>query len=470
MIFNPQCYSIADCKNQPFIDSDEIKDMLRCATPTYEQVCEVVDVALSGTRLSLQQTALLLASNDEQSLQIIMNAAKELKRKIYGDRIVIFAPLYIGNRCINNCKYCGFRASNADAVRRTLTKDEISQEVVELERVGQKRLILVYGEHPNYNAEYIADTVRQVYGVAHGAGKINRVNINAAPFDVDDFRTIKGAGIGTYQIFQETYDPEVYSRFHPSGRKRDYNYRLTAMDRAMEAGIDDVGLGVLFGLGDWRFEVMALLRHTNHLEACYGVGPHTISFPRIQNASNLERDALQPVGDADFMKLVAILRLAVPYTGLILTARESTALRNKLIEYGVSQIDAGTQLEIGGYSDKEQDQDLNREQFELMDTRSLAQTIDELIDQGQIPSFCTACYRKGRTGEHFMQFSTTGFIKKFCTPNALITFAEYLEDYASPELRSKGWALIEEKLSKQDDQSLRERLLLTKKGERDVLL
>lgn len=476
MLFNPQQYSIEDKISQPFIDADEIRRVLSNATnPSMSDLDRVIERAMERNRLSLAEVAVLLNCRDKEGVAKIFDAARRLKTEVYGERIVIFAPLYIGNHCVNNCSYCGFRASNKDAIRHTLDDAHIRREVEALERTGQKRLILVYGEHPKYNADYIAHTVRLVYGV-HGRGgaeKINRVNINAAPFDVEGFRTIKEAGIGTYQIFQETYDSESYAKFHPSGRKADYAWRLTSLDRAMQAGIDDVGLGVLFGLSDWRFEVMALVRHTNHLEACFGVGPHTISFPRIQNASNLNRTKLSPVSDEDFMRLVAVLRLAVPYTGLILTARESTELRRKLIEFGVSQIDAGTQLEIGGYTKQEQEQDLHREQFELADTRSLSQTIDELVEAGDIPSFCTACYRKGRTGEHFMEFSTRGFIKRFCTPNALLTFAEYLEDYASESSREKGWAMIEQKLTAMEA-SERERLApmleQIKSGSRDILL
>lgn len=474
MLFNPQKYQIEDCVGKSFISVEEINSLLRqTENPSYEQVEEIVAEALGRKRLTLQQTATLLNTSDPRSIELIFESARRLKKEVYGDRIVIFAPLYIGNKCVNNCSYCGFRASNADALRRTLEDREIQNEVRELERTGQKRLILVYGEHPRYDAEYIAHTVRLVYGTQQDADRINRVNINAAPFDVEGFRTVKEAGIGTYQIFQETYHPETYSKFHLGGKKADYDWRLTSMDRAMEAGIDDVGLGVLFGLGDWRFEIMALVRHTNHLEACFNVGPHTISFPRIQNASNLDKSALTPVSDEDFMKLVAILRLAVPYTGLILTAREPQALRNRLIEFGVSQIDAGTNLEIGGYSEKRDSQELDREQFELMDTRTLGQTIDELVTQGQIPSFCTACYRKGRTGEHFMEFSTKGFIKKFCTPNALLTFAEYLEDYASEGSKQRGWEMIEEKLSEVDEmmrEKVGQKLENIRKGERDLLL
>ncbi len=485
MNFNPQTYAIPDLPQRPFIDPQEIREMLLAAHPDEAEIRRIVDKSLSLQRLSMQETAALIAADAPGSVSLILDAARELKQRVYGSRMVLFAPLYVGNMCVNNCLYCGFRASNSKSHRVTLSDERLDAEVRALERGGHKRLILVYGEHPVYDARFIADNVRRVYSIKEGNGEIRRVNINAAPMDIEGFRTIKESGIGTYQIFQETYDPDRYRRFHPSGRKADFDYRLTSLDRAMEAGIDDVGLGVLLGLADWRYELLALIRHTNHLEACYGVGPHTISFPRIKNASSIDRTAVEHVSDDDFVRMVAILRLAVPYTGLILTAREEPALRDRLIEYGVSQIDAGTKLEIGGYSEESTlaaartccpdnnspSQDLNREQFELGDPRSLGEITANLISGGHIPSFCTACYRKGRTGEHFMEFSAKGFIKRFCTPNALLTFAEYLEDYASPELREEGLRLIDKELEGlgNDSAELRSRLERIRSGERDLL-
>jgi len=419
----------------------------------------------------------LINATDPDLIELIKEGARELKKKIYGNRIVLFAPLYVGNKCRNNCQYCGFRVSNKDAIRKTLSDQELIQEVEALEDNGQKRLILVYGEHPDYSPEYIAHTVRTVYSVKSGPGEIRRVNINAAPLEIEGFRTVKEAKIGTYQIFQETYHPEAYKLYHLGGAKKNYEYRLTSLDRAMEAGIDDVGIGALFGLYDWRFEVMGLVRHTNHLEACYNVGPHTISFPRIQDASSLNLGADYKVSDSDFARLVAILRLAVPYTGMILTAREPAALRNEVIQYGVSQIDGGTKLEIGAYNEESlnEQQDLNREQFQINDNRSLNEIIDELLQKGYIPSFCTACYRNKRTGEHFMEFSVPGFIKRFCSPNAMLTLAEYLEDYAPDSTKVKGWQVIEKNitdLEKESDarniQELRNRLDLIKFGQRDL--
>jgi len=375
-------------------------------------------------------------------------------------------------RSILHIRYGGFRTSNREAKRKTLTDNEIIAEVEALEDNGQKRLILVYGEHPEYGAEYIAHTVRLVYGVKKGRGEIRRVNINAAPLDIDGFRTVGRAGIGTYQIFQETYDPEAYKWYHLGGKKKDYEWRLTALDRAQEAGIDDVGIGALFGLYDWRFEVMGLVRHTNHLEACYNVGPHTISFPRIKDASSLNITDKYFTSDDDFKKLIAILRLAVPYTGLILTAREAPEVRSEAMAFGVSQIDGGTRLELGSYSDsKNEEQNLNREQFRINDDRSLASIINELIDNDYIPSFCTACYRLGRTGEHFMEFSVPGFIKRYCTPNAILTLSEYIVDYASPGLAEKGWQAIEKNIATLDEgmkQSIRKKIERIRNGERDL--
>ncbi|MBE0639547.1 MAG: [FeFe] hydrogenase H-cluster radical SAM maturase HydG [Bacteroidales bacterium] len=473
MKFQPEKCSIPDRRMEPFIDPDEIWGILEKVKPDKQRVREVIARSLEKHRLSLEETAVLINANDPELIEEIKNGARELKKRVYGNRIVLFAPLYIGNHCVNNCKYCGFKASNKFALRRKLTDEEIIRETEALEENGQKRLILVYGEHPMYDAEYIAHTVKLVYAVKKGNGEIRRVNINAAPMDIEGFRTVKDSGIGTYQVFQETYHPEAYKLYHPSGPKRDYNFRLTSLDRAQEAGLDDVGIGALFGLYDWRFEVMGLVRHTNHLEAVYNVGPHTISFPRIKDASEFDIDPKYSVSDEDFVKLVAILRLAVPYTGMILTAREAPEVRTEVMQYGVSQIDGGTKLEIGSYSSTlNEEQNLNKEQFKVNDPRSLGEVIEELLDKGYLPSFCTACYRLGRTGEHFMEFSVPGFIKRFCTPNAILTLAEYLVDYAKPEIREKGWKVIEKNLneinSEQQIEEVKRRIERIKQGERDL--
>ena len=472
MKFSPEKLSITDRRMKPFIDPEEIWNLINNTKPDKQRVRDVIAKSLDKQRLTMEETAVLINSVGTGLSDEIKQGARELKEKVYGNRIVLFAPLYVGNRCINNCQYCGFRVTNAEAIRKTLSDNDIVKEVEALEDNGQKRLILVYGEHPDYSPEYIAHTVKIVYGVKKGHGEIRRVNINAAPLDIEGFRTVGESGIGTYQVFQETYHPEAYKWYHLGGKKRDYEYRLTALDRAQEAGIDDVGIGALFGLYDWRFEVMGLVRHTNHLEACYNVGPHTISFPRIKDALSLNIDGKYETGDEDFKKLIAILRLAVPYTGLILTAREAPDVRREAMQYGVSQIDGGTKLELGSYSDtKNENQNLNREQFKINDARSLAEVIDELLENDYLPSFCTSCYRMGRTGEHFMEFSVPGFIKRFCTPNAILTLSEYICDYAKGETVEKGWKAIEKNLGKLETgvaDSTREKITRIKLGERDL--
>ncbi len=473
MIYRPQKYKIEDKAKLPFIDDNEINEILReVQSPTQEQVREVIQKSLAKNRLSLQETAILINANEPELIQEIKSAAKELKQRVYGKRIVLFAPLYIGNLCINNCTYCGFKADNKAQKRTTLTDDDLREEVKSLEDAGHKRLILVYGEHPKYNAKFIAQSVKTVYSVKSNKGEIRRVNINAAPLDVEGFKIVKASGIGTYQIFQETYHHETYLQVHKSGLKRDYDWRITGLDRAMEAGIDDLGIGALLGLYDWRFEVLGLLRHVNHFEAVFNVGPHTISFPRIQAASGIEVDKKWAVSDDDFTKMVAILRLAVPYTGLILTAREPASIRNEVLQYGVSQIDGGTNISMKGYSHLEVKQDIDAEQFEIKDDRSLNEVMEELVDTGFIPSFCTACYRLNRTGEHFMEFSVPGFIKRFCQPNAMLTLAEYLEDYAPLSTKEKGYRLIENELKNYEDpnfkEKLMERLHKVKMGKRDL--
>lgn len=463
MKFSTQRYKIEDKIGQPFVDWAEIMEFL-AIEPTSLQVSQVIQRSMSKNRLSLPEVAILLKAKDRNP---IFEAATALKSAVYGNRIVLFAPLYVGNLCSNSCEYCSFRIENREAERKTLTSDELTSEVEALVGEGHKRLILVYGEHPIYNAKFIADSVSRVYENKN----IRRVNINAAPFSVEDFKVIQEAKIGTFQVFQESYNRTAYAAHHPRGKKADYDWRLTALDRAIEAGIDDVGLGALFGLSDsWQGEVMALVRHTNHLEACFNVGPHTISFPRITKAPGSVIEGQYPISDDDFMFLIAVLRLAVPYAGLILTARESPEIRDRAIAYGVSQIDGGTKIEIGAYSpDSKTEERLGEAQFTINDSRTLGEIIEGLIDSERIPSFCTACYRRGRTGEHFMEFSVGGFIKRFCTPNAILTFAEYLEDYATDDVKSKGYGLIERELEKSEKRTeLLEKLSQIKSGERDL--
>lgn len=460
-----------------FINEDLIQSLIANTKEDESKVRAIFAKSKNKEPLTLEETAQLLAIRSPKLLEELYQTARDLKESVYGNRIVLFAPLYIGNYCINDCKYCGFRRSLRTAVRKTLTDDELRTELLNLEDLGHKRLILVYGEHPQYSPEFIAHTVRIAYSTKKGNGEIRRVNINAAPLTVEGYRIVKEAGIGTFQVFQETYHQETYAKYHPAGtQKSDYLWRLTAMDRAFEGGIDDMGIGALFGLYDWRFEVLGLVSHAIHLKERFGVGPHTISFPRIQPANGLnEADLPYRVTDDQFKQLVAVLRLAVPYTGLIMTARENETIRNEVIEFGVSQIDSGTKLEIGGYQEKRKknDQELNREQFQVGDTRDLDETIRWLVSRDYIPSFCTSCYRRGRTGEHFMEYAIPGFIKEFCTPNALLTLAEYLEDYSSPETKAEGYKLIDRELAKIPDgerkNGIIERLnLIRESGKRDL--
>lgn len=440
------------------------------------QVRDIVAKSVAKQPLEVAETAVLLNATQRDLVESIFDAARQLKRDVYGNRIVLFAPLYVGNYCTNDCTYCGFRRSNTDAVRRTLDSEELAAQVKMLERKGQKRLILVFGEHRRYSPEFIAESVRTVYAVREGRGEIRRVNINAAPQDHAGFRTIHEAGIGTYQIFQETYHHDTYAAIHPAGTsKADYLWRLDSLDRAWESGCDDVGIGALFGLYDWRFEVLGLVAHARHLMDKFHCGPHTISFPRLRPASGVRMNEQWLVSDDDFKRLVSILRLSVPYTGMILTAREPAALRREILGFGVSQIDAGSRIELGGYTEAgdAQQQVQEREQFELGDIRSLDDVIRELLVEGYIPSFCTACYRLGRTGEQFMEFAVPGFIQRMCTPNALTTLQEYLVDYASPATRAAGERLLAQQLADMPDGDRKRELLrrlkrIAETGERDL--
>ncbi|QSQ09236.1 2-iminoacetate synthase [Koleobacter methoxysyntrophicus] len=462
-----------------FIDDGKIWDLLEDSkNPEPAEVKEIFAKSRAKARLEPEETAKLLQIEDPDLLEEMFALAREIKEDVYGNRIVFFAPLYIGNKCTNNCLYCGFRRDNRAIERKTLTMDELQEEVNVLVNKGHKRLILVYGEHPDYDADFIAETIRVVYDTKAGNGEIRRVNINAAPMDVEGFKKLHEVGIGTFQIFQETYHHETYAKLHPKGTlKSNYQWRLYALDRAMEAGIDDVGIGALFGLYDWKFEVMGLLYHTIHLENTFGgVGPHTISFPRLEPALNTPfiGKAKYRVSDDDFKKLVAIIRLSVPYTGMILTAREKPELRKEVIPLGVSQIDAGSRIGIGGYKKSEMDHIPEREQFQLGDVRSLDEVMREVCKLGCIPSFCTACYRAGRTGDHFMSFAKPGFVHNYCMPNAVLTFKEYLIDYASEETRMAGEKAIEEQLKVFEQQNPKKRqmvedkLHLIEEGHRDV--
>lgn len=444
-----------------FIDDEKIENLLeKGKSADRNAVKKVLDKALLKKGLSLDEVAILIQNQDEDLNEQMYKTCHQIKQEIYGNRIVLFAPLYVGNECINDCVYCGFRISNTECHRKTLTREELINETKALENVGHKRLIMVYGEHNMYDAKYIADTVKTVYSVKEKNGEIRRVNINAAPMDIEGYKLVKESGIGTYQIFQETYHQKTYEILHPRGPKSNYLWRLHGLDRAMEAGIDDLGIGALMGLYDWRFEVMGLMMHAEHLENKYGVGPHTISFPRIEEAcgSEFTKAPLHEVSDHDFKKLVAILRLAVPYTGLILTAREDVELRNEVLDLGVSQIDGGSSIGIGEYSEHDEEE-FKKSQFILGDTRTLDEVILELVKHGYIPSFCTACYRLGRTGEHFMELSKPGYIKTFCQPNALLTFSEFLLDYSSQQSQEAGAKLIKHEIATFPECELKDKLL-----------
>ncbi len=457
-----------------FIPDATIESLLESeANAPASRIRDIIQKSLDKNRLDPAETAALLGVKDPELKEMIKEGAHTLKERIYGNRIVLFAPLYVGNECINDCVYCGFRISNKDCERKTLSHQDLVDETKALVDVGHKRLIMVYGEHPMYSPEYIAETVQTVYDTKHDNGEIRRVNINAAPMDVEGFRVVKAAGIGTYQIFQESYHQKTYEQLHPSGPKSSFLWRLHGLDRAMEAGIDDLGIGALMGLHDWRFEVMGLLYHTIHLEDKFGVGPHTISFPRIEPAIGTSFTDSPPdkVSDEDFKLLVAILRLSVPYTGMILTAREPVDVRNEVLRYGVSQIDDGISIGVGDYSHND-DESRKKSQFVLGDTRSLDDVIYELTKGGYIPSFCTSCYRAGRTGEHFMEFAIPGFVKRFCTPNALLTFSEYLHDYASDRTLEAGLELVNFEVGRIEDAKMKEsvkaKLDQMKTGTRDL--
>ncbi|HHY70522.1 MAG TPA: [FeFe] hydrogenase H-cluster radical SAM maturase HydG [Thermoanaerobacterales bacterium] len=466
-------------KKYDFIDDEKIIRLLEEAKrPEKAEIREIFAKSKSKARLNPEETAKLLRIEDKDLLEEMFSLAREIKEDVYGNRIVFFAPLYIGNKCINNCHYCGFRRDNNSIVRKTLTMDELRNEVIALETSGQKRLILVYGEHPKYDADFIVETIKTVYDTTAGNGEIRRVNINAAPMTVEGYRKLKAAGIGTFQIFQETYHHETYTKIHPKGDlKSDYQWRLYGLDRALEAGLDDVGIGALFGLYDWKFEVMGLLYHTIHLEETFGgIGPHTISFPRLEPALDTPfvQQTKYKVSDEDFKKLVAIIRLSVPYTGMILTARESPEIRKEVIPLGVSQIDAGSRIGIGGYAEAAKGYIPEKEQFHLGDIRSLDEVVREVCSMGCIPSFCTACYRAGRTGDHFMSLAKPGFVHKYCMTNALLTFAEYLQDSPSEETKKAGKAAIQKQLKAFEKESpekrkfVEDKLKLIQQGKHDV--
>jgi len=456
-----------------FIDDNKLEKLISNTKEDKARVREIIARSMEKKPLQVEETAVLLAAESQDLVEEIFNAARQLKKDVYGNRIVIFAPLYIGNYCINDCVYCAFRKSLRTTVRKTLNEDELLSQIEALVDKGHKRLILVFGEHPAYTADFMAETVRKVYDFKKNFGEIRRVNINAAPLDHEGYAKVKAAGIGTYQIFQETYHHETYRKVHPAQtHKGDYLWRLDGLTRAYEAGCDDMGIGALFGLYKWKFEVLGLVTHSLFLQNIFGVGPHTISFPRVRPAHGVDLDPKYFVSDYDFKRLVAILRLSVPYTGMILTARETPQIRREVLGFGVSQIDAGTRIELAGYTKKEDGQELNKEQFQIGDVRPMDEILCELIKTGYVPSFCTSCYRSGRTGQQFMEFAIPGFIEKFCTPNALLTLKEYLLDYAGPETKAEGEKIICKELAKianpKTKQQVAERLQRIENKEHDL--
>ncbi len=458
-----------------FIDEQEIEATLaRSARPEAGRVRELLAKAREMRGLSMDEIACLSFVESPQLLAEICAAAKAIKEEIYGSRLVLFAPLYISNQCSNECTYCAFRASNAALTRRTLTQAEIAEETRILIRQGHKRLLVVAGETlPQQGFQYILDTIKTIYAAKVGPGEIRRVNVNLAPQTTERFRQLKDAGIGTFQLFQETFHRGTYAAVHLRGRKRDYDWRATALDRAMEAGIDDVGIGVLFGLYDWRFEILAMMQQIRHLEQRFGVGPHTISFPRLEPAVGSEIASRPPhaVSDMDFLKLIAIMRLAVPYTGMIMSTRETAEVRRATFAVGISQISAGSRTDPGGYKDGEGDP--YGSQFQLGDHRSVDEVVRDVIGLGYTPSFCTACYRTGRTGQDFMDLAKPGEIKYHCHPNALSTFLEYLCDYARPGTRAAGEKLISIELAHMDQQQIAIALPMldeVSSGKRDVFI
>lgn len=433
-----------------FIDHQEILSTIEYASRMANDtgaVNEILKKASECRGLSHREAAVLLEVNDPETLERIYSLANEIKHRFYGNRIVMFAPLYLSNYCINSCIYCPYHIKNREIPRRKLTQEEIRREVIALQDMGHKRLAIESGEDPRNNPlEYILESIDTIYNTRHRNGAIRRVNVNIAATTVENYRRLREAGIGTYILFQETYHKANYETLHPAGPKSDYAWHTEAMDRAMEGGIDDVGLGVLYGLSTYRYDFIGLLMHAEHLENRFGVGPHTISVPRICSASDVDKDSFSNgISDELFCRIVAVLRLAVPYTGLIVSTRESPSVREKILDLGVSQLSGGSRTSVGGYAEGEPDID-NTSQFELSDHRTLDEVVGWLLDTGHIPSFCTACYREGRTGDRFMSLVKTGQIANCCAPNALMTLKEYLQDYASPEVRKKGELLIEKEL------------------------
>ena len=467
-----------------FINDEEILETLAFADAHKDDVQLCYDIlekckphlhpaSEHGAMITHREASVLLACEDAGVNAAIKQLAHDIKQAYYGNRIVLFAPLYLSNYCVNSCLYCPYHAKNREIPRRKLTQDEIRAEVIALQDMGHKRLAIEAGEDPKHNPiEYILESMDTIYSIKHKNGAIRRVNVNIAATTVEEYRMLKKAEIGTYILFQETYNKEGYKRLHPTGPKSDYNWHTEAMDRAMEGGIDDVGLGVLFGLESYRYEFAGLIMHAEHLEAVHGVGPHTISLPRVKPAMDIDPDVFDNgIPDEMFEKIIALIRITVPYTGMIISTRESQAVRERALRYGISQISGGSRTSVGGYTEQARPHDT--EQFDVSDQRTLDDVVSWLIDQEHVPSFCTACYRAGRTGDRFMSFCKSGQILNYCHPNALVTLAEYLTDYAKPDTSQKGFALIERELLKVEDEKRRRQCAeaisaVVHKGERDL--
>ncbi|NFO34306.1 [FeFe] hydrogenase H-cluster radical SAM maturase HydG [Clostridium botulinum] len=445
-------YNVKSSVATEFINNEEILETLKFAEENKRNkvlINEILEKAKKYKGLSHREAAILLECDLDEEIQKIHDLAKEIKQKFYGNRIVMFAPLYLSNYCVNGCTYCPYHHQNKHISRKKLTQEEIKREVIALQDMGHKRLALETGEDPiNNPIEYVLESIKTIYSIKHKNGAIRRANVNIAATTVENYRKLKEAGIGTYILFQETYNKEAYEKLHPTGPKHDYAYHTEAMDRAMDGGIDDVGCGVLFGLNLYRYDFVGLLMHAEHLEAAKGVGPHTISVPRIRPADDINpEDFTNAISDELLEKIVAILRIAVPYTGIIVSTRESQEAREKLLKVGVSQLSGGSCTSVGGYVEKEKEDD-NSAQFDISDNRKLDEIVNWLLAMGHIPSFCTACYREGRTGDRFMSLVKSGQIANCCHPNALMTLKEYLEDYASSKTKENGEKVIVEEITR----------------------
>jgi len=454
-------YNVMSPKAEEFISDEEIRDCLEYGEKN-KRNRELIDQILNKARemkgISHREAIVLLDCELEDKNEEIYQLARDIKQEFYGNRIVMFAPLYLSNYCINGCEYCPYHAKNKHIRRKKLTQEEIRNEVIALQDMGHKRLAIEAGEDPvNNPIEYILESIQTIYGIHHKNGDIRRVNVNIAATTVEEYRMLKEAGIGTYILFQETYNKESYEKMHPTGPKSNYAYHTEAMDRAMEGGIDDVGLGVLFGLNNYRYDFTGIIMHAEHLEAYKGVGPHTISVPRVRRADDIDPDVFHNgISDDTFAKIVACIRIAVPYTGMIVSTRESQESRRRVLELGISQISGGSRTSVGGYIEPEPEEE-NTAQFDISDNRTLDEVVKWLMDLGYVPSFCTACYREGRTGDRFMQLLKSKQIVNCCHPNALMTLKEYLEDYASPETKKVGEALIAKELEVITNPKVKER-------------